>query len=151
MGSVPAFDLEALRMHYRSRERRKNPRFDMHFSVLLRALGEPWSGCETADISAAGAFFVTEHPILLHAPIEYILTFPSELTKAPRHLRMRFFASVVRCERMPGGNDRYGVAVRHTAHRYLTSEEAAYFDTLDNNLKHPASTFADQTKPETGT
>ncbi len=126
-------------MQFRPGERRKNPRFAMQFSVFLRALGGAWACTETADISAAGAFFVTESPISLHAPIEYILTFPPELTKAPQRLRMRFCASVVRCERIPGRTGSFGVAVRHTAHRYLTREEAAGFDALDEPLSCAAA------------
>lgn len=121
-------------LHLRAGERRKNPRFDMHFPIFLRPLGDPWTLSYTADVSAAGAFFVTDRPFLLNAPIEYVLTFPSELTKAPRPLRVRFFAMVLRCERVPDGSGQFGIAVRNTAHRYLTREEAAGFDTLDQKL-----------------
>lgn len=118
-------------MPVRAGERRKNPRFDMHFSVFLRAFGDPWSVTVTADLSAAGALFVTDRPFLLNTPIEYVLTFPPELTKAPQPLRVRFYGSVLRCERVPDGNGTFGVAVRNTAHRYLTREESAAFDELD--------------------
>ncbi len=97
-------------------------------------MGDGWVYAETVDISAAGAFFVTKRQFSPHALIEYVLTFPSELTKAPRNLRMRFSASVVRCERIPGESGAYGVAVRHNTHRYLTSEEVSYFDSLDKSL-----------------
>jgi len=45
---------------------------------------------------------------------------------------MRCYASVVRCERVPGESGTFGIAVRNTAHRYLTREEAAQFDPLDD-------------------
>ena len=109
----------------RSGERRKNARFDMHFPVLLRALGDPWVTTQTADVSAAGAMFVTERPFLLNAPVEYVLSFPPELTKAPQPLLVRFFGAVLRCERLPDGSGLYGIAVRNSGHRYLTREEAA--------------------------
>jgi hypothetical protein len=112
-------------------ERRKHPRFDMHFSVFMRALGDPWALTETLDVSAAGAFFIADRPFLLNTPVEYVLTFPQELTKAERPLRVRFYASVLRCERIPDGNGSFGVAVRNSAHRYLTREESADFDKLD--------------------
>ena len=83
-------------------ERRKNPRFDMHFPVFMRALGDPWALTETSDVSATGAFFITDRPFLLNTPVEYVLTFPQELTKAERPLRVRFYASVLRCERISG-------------------------------------------------
>jgi hypothetical protein len=121
-------------IHIRAGERRKNPRFDMHFPVFLRALGDSWTLSQTADVSAAGAFFVTEKPFLLNTPIEYVLTFPPELTKAAQPLRVRFFGAVLRCERVPDGGGNFGVAVRNTAHRYLTREEASSFDTLEQKL-----------------
>lgn len=138
-------------MPFRPGERRKNPRFDMHFSVFLRAMGEPWVCCETADVSAAGASFVTDRPFSLHAPIEYVLTFPPELTKARHRLRMRFYASVVRCERDPGGSGTYGLAVHNTAHRYLTNAEAADFDRLESVQANPAGTSLDDAEHNPGT
>jgi hypothetical protein len=130
-------------MNVRAGERRKNPRFDMHFPVFLRALGDSWTLSQTADVSAAGALFVTEKPFLLSSPIEYVLTFPSELTKAPQPLRVRFFGAVLRCERVAEGIG-FGVAVRNTAHRYLTRDEASSFDTLEQKLA-PTPTSANAT------
>jgi hypothetical protein len=130
-------------VHSRSGERRKNPRFDMHFSVFLRVLGDPWTVTETADVSATGAFLITDRPFLLNTPIEYILTFPQELTKAHRPLRVRFFGSVLRCERLSGGTGEFGVAVRNTAHRYLTPDESLGFEALEQRLG-PARHSADR-------
>ena len=115
-----------------SGERRKNRRFDLHFPVFLRALGDSWAVSETADVCAAGAFFVTDRPFLLSAPIEYVLTFPPDLTKATQPLRVRFFGIVLRCERNPGNSKAYGIAVRNTAHRYLNREESAGFDAIEH-------------------
>jgi hypothetical protein len=121
-------------VHSRSGERRKNTRFDMHFPVFLRVLGDPWTMTETGDVSASGAFFVTDRPFLLNTPIEYVLTFPQELTKAQRPLRVRFYGSVLRCERVTAGSGRFRVAVRNTAHRYLTADESLGFDALEQRL-----------------
>lgn len=115
-------------------ERRKNRRFDMHFPVFLRAIGDSWATSKTADVSATGAFFVTDRPFLLNAPIEYVLTFPPDLTKASQVLRVRFFGVVRRCEQVPEGASSFGIAVRNTAHRYLSREEAANFDAMENEL-----------------
>jgi hypothetical protein len=115
-------------------ERRKNRRFDMHFRVFLRAIGDSWTASKTADVSAAGAFFVADKPFLLNAPIEYVLTFPPDLTKASQVLRVRFFGVVRRCEQVPQGASSFGIAVRNTAHRYLSREEAASFDAMENEL-----------------
>lgn len=126
-----AADLPSAEIPLRASERRKHVRFDMHFTVFLRALGEPWACSETTDVSATGALFVTRRPFLLNTPIEYVLTFPKELTKASQPLRVRFYASVLRCERIPSGGGTCVIAVRNTAHRYLTLQEAAPFDALE--------------------
>jgi hypothetical protein len=115
----------------RSGERRKNRRFDMHLPVFLRALGDSWTASETADVSATGALFVTDRPFLLNTPIEYLLTFPPDLTKAPQPLRVRFFGVVLRCERVPDNPKVFGIAVRNTAHRYLSREESASYDAVE--------------------
>jgi hypothetical protein len=115
-------------------ERRKNLRFDMHFTVFLRALGDPWVACETADVSTTGAYFVTDRPFLLNTPIEYVLTFPPDLTKASQPLRVRFFGVVLRCERLRDGDGDFGIAARNTAHRYLDREESAGFDAIEQKL-----------------
>jgi hypothetical protein len=118
-------------MHTRADERRKNPRFDIHFSMFLRALGDPWTHSETAEVSATGASFVTNRPFLLNTPIEYVMTLPPELTKAQRFIRVRFYASVQRCERIATGNGAFAVAVRNTSYRDLSADEAAAFETLE--------------------
>ena len=118
-------------------ERRKSPRFDLHFPVFVRALGGPWMVSETDDVSAAGAFFFADHPFLLNAPVEYVLTFPPDLTKAPQPLRVRFFGMVLRCQRVAGGRGAFGVAVRTTAHRYLMRQEAAPFEEMEQRLRSP--------------
>jgi len=136
---------------FRSGERRKHPRFDMHVPVFLRGMSELWMVTQTADVSAAGAFFVSERPFLLNTPVEYVLTFPPDLTKAPQPLRMRFFGTVLRCERVPEGNGAFGVAVLNTAHRYLTREEGAIFDTMEQKLSAAADPKAASLPRKTGT
>jgi hypothetical protein len=106
----------------------------MHFSAFVRALGDPWLVSETTNVSAAGASFVTERPFLLNTPVEYVLTFPPDLTKAAQPLRVRFFGMVLRCERFPGGGGMFGIAVRNTAHRYLTQQEATDFQAIEQRI-----------------
>jgi PilZ domain len=118
-----------------SGERRKSPRFDMHFSAFVRALGDPWSVSETTGVSAAGSSFVTDRPFLLNAPVEYVLTFPPDLTKAAQPLRVRFFGTVIRCERSAEGRGTFGIAVHNTAHRYLTQQEGADFEAMERRLQ----------------
>lgn len=138
-------------LQVRAGERRKNPRFDMHFPVFLRALGDPWTLSQTADVSAAGSFFVTGRPFLLNTPVEYVLTFPPELTKAERPLRVRFFAMVLRCERVPDGSGTFGIAVRNTGYRYLPRDEAASFDGLEQKLTPSAGGTDSNSAHRTGT
>jgi hypothetical protein len=131
MGSSSVLSESSVSKPSHASERRKSPRFDMHFAVFMRALGDPWALTQTSDVSAAGASFITDRPFLLNTPVEYVLTFPQELTKAERPLRVRFYASVLRCERIPDGDGSFGVAVRNSAHRYLTLAESADFDKLE--------------------
>lgn len=119
-------------------ERRKNPRFDMRLPVILRSIGDPWGLSVTADISATGATFLGQRPFLLGTPIEYVLTFPPELTKASRPLRMRCLGVVLRCHETRDGDGAFGIAVRSTSHRYLTLDEAAAFDAIERNLSAAA-------------
>lgn len=135
-------------MQSRAGERRKNPRFDIHFPVYLRVPGGPWSQCETSEVSATGASFVMDRPFLLNTPVEYVLTLPPELTKAQRYIRVRFYGSVLRCERIANGNATFAVAVHNTAHRYLSPDEAAVFDELDGKLDYQARDVSDR---KTGT
>jgi hypothetical protein len=120
-----------------SGERRKNARFEMHFPIFVRGLGEPWTSSETADVGAAGAFFACNRPFLLNAPIEYVLIFPPELTKASRPLLVRFFGMVIRSGRAVSDSGLYGIAVRNSAHRYLTGEEAAGFEATQRTPTPP--------------
>jgi len=71
--------------------------------------------------------FLTERPFLLNAPVEYVLSFPPELTKATQPLLVRFCGTVLLCERVPDGDGLYGVAVRNSGHPYLSPAEAAGF------------------------
>ena len=122
-----------------SGERRKNPRFDLHFLAFMRALRDSWAMGETADVSAAGTFFVTDRPLPLSTPIEYVLTFPPDLTKAPKPLRVWFLGNVLRCKRVPDGSGSFGIAVRNVNHRYLNPELSASFDAIELKLSATSS------------
>jgi hypothetical protein len=106
----------------------------MRLPVILRSIGDPWRLSLTADVSATGASIVGERPFLLGTPVEYIMTFPRELTKAPRPLRMRCLGVVLRCYQTGEGNGAFGIAVRSTSHRYLTRDEADAFDAIEQDL-----------------
>lgn len=116
------------------RDRRKTSRYGMQFRVLVRTEGNVWAVGETGDVGAAGTFFFTDRPFVPNTTIEYVLTFPLELTKAAHLLRMRFLGTVLRCEPVPVSDGFFGVAVRNTAHRYLSPEESSSFDAMEQEF-----------------
>jgi hypothetical protein len=125
-------------LEHHAGERRKRARFDMHFPALLRALNDSWAVAETTDVSATGAFLVADRPFLVNAPVEYVLTFPPDLTKVPNPLRVRFFGKVLRCERVSHNNSLFGIAVQSAAHRYLSQEQSVSFDAIEQKLSATA-------------
>ena len=124
----------------RSGERRRNPRFAMHCSIFLRTPGasEQWILSETANVSAVGAYFASNVELATDESVEYVLTFPPELTHGPTPWRVRFFGSVMRVEPQTEWQGAYGVAVHTTKHRYLSPEESDGFCSLDG-VRAPAS------------
>ncbi len=115
-----------------SGERRKNPRFAMHFSIYLRASGasEQWIRSKTANVSAVGAYFASSIELPRDKSVEYVLTFPPELTHAAAPWGVRFYGNVVRVEPHGAAQGTYGVAVRKTKHRFLSPEESDGFNAL---------------------
>jgi hypothetical protein len=117
----------------REGERRRKPRFAMHCSIFLRTLGASgeWIRSETANVSTVGAYFASKVELPRDRSVEYVLTFPPELTHAPAPWRVRFYGSVVRVEAQTAGQGTYGVAVYTTKHHYLSPEESEAFCGLD--------------------
>jgi PilZ domain len=116
-----------------SGERRRKPRFAMQCSIFLRtrhASGQ-WILSETDNVSTVGAHFASNVELPPDESVEYVLTFPPELTHAPAPWRVRFYGSVVRVEPQTTGHGAYGVAVHTTKHRYLSSEEPDEFCSLE--------------------
>jgi hypothetical protein len=114
----------------------------MQCSIFLRtprASGR-WILSETDNVSTVGAHFASNVELPPDESVEYVLTFPPELTHAPAPWRVRFYGSVVRVEPRTAGQDTYGVAVQTTKkHRYLSPQESDGFRTLDE-VRAPAST-----------
>ena len=121
-------------------ERRRKPRFAMQCSILLRSecASEQWIPGETANVSAAGAYFASNAELPQGEPVEYVLTFPPELTHASAPWGVRFFGSVVRIEPDSAVRGMHGIAVYTTKHRYLSREESDRFCSLDET-RTPAS------------
>ena len=116
-----------------SGERRQKARFEMRCSIFLRTphISDHWILGQTANVSAVGASFASKVALPPDESVEYVLTFPPELTHAPAPWRVRFFGSVVRVEPDSAVQGTYRVAVHTTKHRYLSREESAGFCSLD--------------------
>jgi hypothetical protein len=117
-----------------STERRKSLRFGMRFPVLLRAIGNSWGSGETVEVGTSGAFLVADRPLLLGVAVEFVLTFPPDLTKAPHPLRLRFCGKVVRCERVSENSEAFEIAVQNDSHHYLSREQSASYDAIEQHL-----------------
>jgi len=116
-----------------STERRQKPRFALQCSIFLRAPGasDEWIRSKTANVSVVGAYFASQVELPPQESVEYVLTFPPELTHAPDPWRVCFYGSVVRVEPLTLAEGGYGVALRTTKHRYLSHEESQGFRRLD--------------------
>jgi len=118
----------------RPSERRDHARFPMQLDVILRcpALHGDWITARTHDLSASGAFLESLVPLPCHSALEYVVTLPSELTRASRPLRVRFYGSVIRVGHP--GNGVFTIAVRNTNYRYLSHEESEAMSSTEQSL-----------------
>lgn len=105
----------------------------MRCSIFLRASVSSghWILGKTANVSVLGAYFASKVELPREQSVEYVLTFPPELTHAPSTWGVRFYGSVVRVEPHTGATDEYGVALNTSKHRYLSPEESAGFSSMD--------------------
>jgi len=131
---TPAGSLSAGEKH-RSEDRRRNPRYALCFSALVwvPSLGNDWVHSKTINISTGGAALETGIAVLPDSPIEYVLTFPSELTHAAVPLHVRFCGRVIRVE-PTGQNEGYCIAVHSTSYKYLSREAAGTLAGIDRPL-----------------
>ena len=112
-------------------ERRKNPRFAMHCLDLPAYLGRLRAVDSQRDRQCQRRRRLLRKRVsscLGDKSVEYVLTFPPELTHAAAPWGVRFYGNVVRVEpnAAPGGP--YGVAVHTTKRRYLSSDESDGFN-----------------------
>lgn len=121
--------------NHRSEDRRRNPRYTLCFSafVWVPSLGKDWARSKTINVSTGGAALETGIAVLPDSPIEYILTFPSELTHAAVPLHVRFCGRVIRVESR-GENEGHCVAVQSTSYKYLPRGVAETFAAFDRPL-----------------
>jgi len=117
---------------HRVEERRKKPRFTLSFPafVWIPILGKDWAQSKTVNVSTVGAVLETTMAVPLDSPIEYVVTFPSDLTHATSPLRVRFCGRVLRVEPQYE-NAGFRVAVSSSNYKYLSREAAEPFAALD--------------------
>ena len=98
-------------------EKRRARRFSMRLPVAVKA--DPSTGeqiVETREVSSSGVFFDLPSPLVVGAPVEFLLTLPEPITKGSP-VRIRCIGKVVRVEKnSPGIAGHVGVAA--TIERY---------------------------------
>jgi hypothetical protein len=102
-------------------ERRKNLRFHMQFvaAVWVPRLGKDWLPCKTISVGIRGATLETTVALAVESCVDYIVTFPSELTHAATPLRVRFHGRVLRVEPSAEGIESYRVAVHTENYKFV--------------------------------
>jgi hypothetical protein len=78
---------------------------------------------ETRNVSARGVFFYVDKRPAAGGKIEFILTFPPELTFT-HSIRVRFVGTVVRVEEPPIAG-RFGIAAAIEHYEFLTDSASA--------------------------
>lgn len=100
-------------------ERRSRKRYPLKLAVSVRPPGVSAAGeilTECRDVSSQGVYFFLEEPLKSGAPVEIMLTLPSEITRGDP-VRVRCEARVQRTETM--GKDRVGIAAKIERYRFL--------------------------------
>ncbi len=103
-------------------ERRPAQRFAFQLPVSVHLQGSDHEGHGfTQDLSARGAFFYTDYPLIEGDAIELSLVMPAEITLADA-MRVRCRARVVRVV-PPAVGAAFGIAVRLEGYEYLPEHE----------------------------
>jgi hypothetical protein len=108
-------------------ERRKNARFGLQFDAILwsPSAGSEWLPSQTIEVGLGGSSLQTRVALPEDSQIEYVVTFPSELTHANQLLRVKFIGQVVRVEPKAEDAGCYLVAVHNTNYKYLRGDNVA--------------------------
>ncbi len=94
--------------------RRKTPRLDIHIPVSIELQRGAVFGV-TRDLSAGGIYFYIDQDLAEGSRIDFIVTFPPELTMA-KSLRVRCTSQVLRTDSTPNG---YGIAAQIQRFEFL--------------------------------
>jgi hypothetical protein len=79
-------------------EQRKNQRFDLRLPFeILDSTPKAKSKGETRNVSSCGVLFVSKAPVVIGAPIEYMITLP-KVPGTRSDVRLRCMGKVVRGE-----------------------------------------------------
>lgn len=111
-------------------ERRKNLRFRLAFTAAVRTpfFDEAWLTCKTSSVGVKGACLETAVALPLETCIDYVVTFPAELTHTPSPLRVKFSGQVLRVDSMGEEHEAYRVAVSNTKYRFVRDAEGEFSD-----------------------
>lgn len=105
-------------------ERRAGQRFDYQVPISLKICGqEREEQGFTQNLSARGAFFFTDCPLVEGAMIQLTVLMPAEITLT-QSMRVRCRGKVLRVVHPDSGN-RIGVAAQLEAYEYLTDAAGA--------------------------
>jgi predicted lipoprotein len=101
-------------------DRRELRRFQVHLPADVKIFNDGVHECatETRNVSARGVFFYIDHRAGAGSKIEFVLTFPPELTFT-QSIRVRFTGTIVRMEE-PGPDGKVGIAAAIEHHEFLT-------------------------------
>lgn len=100
-------------------ERRSTTRYPLKLPLSVRPPGVSVAGeilTECRDVSSRGLYFFLEQPLNSGAPLEIMLTLPSEITRG-EPVRVRCQARVQRTETIKKG--RVGIAAKIERYRFL--------------------------------
>lgn len=111
----------ALTMNLPPDDRRRMPRFEMQLPLEVDRGNSTPIMAITRDVSAGGVYFFLEPDILNSSTVEFIVTFPPEITLV-KSLRVRCTGKVIRVDSpTPQG---VGVAAEIQRYEFLTTANA---------------------------
>jgi PilZ domain len=105
-------------MHLPPEDRRRMPRFEMQLPLEVDRGGSNTVMAVTRDVSAGGVYFYLEPDIVNGSTIEFVVTFPPEITLV-KSLKVRCTGKIIRMDRStPQG---VGIAAEIQRYEFLTS------------------------------
>ncbi len=108
-------------MEFPPEDRRRMPRFEMQLPLELNSGESRTVMAVTRDVSAGGVYFYLEPDILSGSTVEFIVTFPPEITLV-KSLKVRCTGKVIRVDSpTPQG---VGIAAEIQRYEFLSTAAA---------------------------